>query len=159
MFPTASNLPETSRNQITKALILSVAEGLDFYSQVKTAHWNVKGPHFLTLHPFFDQLASAISETTDTLAERATALGSLVPGTVRQAALKSSLPDYDVALTEDLKHAKLVLDRLETYLKGLRHIETVAEGNSDSKTANMLQEIIASYEKHGWFLVATTQGR
>ena len=33
---------------------------LDLKLQVKQAHWNLKGPHFMPLHPLFDTFARVV---------------------------------------------------------------------------------------------------
>ena len=52
-----------------------LADTFDLYSQVKQAHWNVKGPQFIALHELFDRLAEELQAYVDLIAERATALG------------------------------------------------------------------------------------
>lgn len=37
-----------------------LAAALDRYSQAKQAHWNVKGPSFLSLHELFDKVAEEL---------------------------------------------------------------------------------------------------
>ena len=60
-----------------------LADTFDLYSQVKQAHWNVKGPQFIALHELFDRLAGELQAHVDLIAERATALGGKALGTVR----------------------------------------------------------------------------
>ncbi len=38
------------RESMTSLLNAQLADTLDLYTQVKQAHWNVKGPHFIALH-------------------------------------------------------------------------------------------------------------
>ena len=40
-----------------------LADGLDLHSQIKVAHWNIKGPHFATLHPLFETFAVTVIAT------------------------------------------------------------------------------------------------
>ena len=46
-------------------LNLEFADVLDLGRQVKQAHWNVKGPHFIGLHELFDKVAEELEELTD----------------------------------------------------------------------------------------------
>ena len=57
LFPSASQLSIDARVGVIEALNASLADALDLYSQVKVAHWNLKGPHFAALHPLFDTIA------------------------------------------------------------------------------------------------------
>lgn len=68
-----------------------MADTFDFYSQVKQAYWNVKGMNFIQLHFLFDELAGRLSKFTDSIVERATALGGKAMGTVRIASAQSQL--------------------------------------------------------------------
>lgn len=63
-----------------------LADASDLLSQVKQAHWNVKGPAFWQLHRLFDEVAEQADGWIDELAERITALGGYARGTVRMAA-------------------------------------------------------------------------
>jgi len=39
---------EQLRSLVIEVLDRSLADGTDLHSQAKSAHWNLKGPHFLT---------------------------------------------------------------------------------------------------------------
>src|SRR5262249_51698242 len=86
IYRRASPLPESARQQIAAALNVRLADGLDLHSQIKVAHWNVKGPHFAALHPLFESFATTLTEQNDATAERAVALGALAYGTARHVA-------------------------------------------------------------------------
>ena len=91
-LPTHIDLPETDREPLIELLNKRLADTADLYSQVKQAHWNVKGLDFFQLHQLFDQLAGEVFPYIDLIAERATALGGVATGTVRMAAASSTLP-------------------------------------------------------------------
>jgi len=38
-----------------------LADAVDLQMQLKQAHWNVKGPHFIGLHELFDQIDEAVN--------------------------------------------------------------------------------------------------
>lgn len=99
LFKSSSKLTVDARAKVTEALNSSLADGLDLYSQIKVAHWNLKGPHFAALHPLFDTLASNALENNDEIAERAVALGALAAGTVRTSAGRSRLAQYPEDVT------------------------------------------------------------
>jgi len=48
-----------------------LADAIDLQSQVKQAHWNVKGPNFIALHECFDQDLDVFLEQIDTIARNA----------------------------------------------------------------------------------------
>ena len=103
-FPSRIGLPESDRQILIELLNGRLADTADLYSQVKHAHWNVKGPNFFQLHQLFDQLAAELIPYIDLIAERATALGGAAMGTTRMAAANSLLPEYPVEASEGQRH-------------------------------------------------------
>src|SRR5438034_8770742 len=67
---TMNDLPENVRSQVSDLLNNRLAEAIDLQTQVKQAHWNVKGPQFIALHKLFDEINDAVVEYVDLLAER-----------------------------------------------------------------------------------------
>ena len=91
MFQTVNDLPLNTRTRVVKLLNARLADAIDLGTQVKHAHWNVKGPNFIALHELFDKLAEATEDQIDTIAERATALGGIAHGTLAAVARATSL--------------------------------------------------------------------
>src|ERR1035438_2919696 len=75
MYKTKIDLSEKTRRNVIAVLNGHLAEAIDLQSQVKQAHWNVKGPHFIALHELFDKISDGLLEQIDDLAERVTSLG------------------------------------------------------------------------------------
>jgi starvation-inducible DNA-binding protein len=158
MFTSPSTLPEKSRAKIAEALLATLTDGLDLHSQIKVAHWNVKGPHFASLHPLFESFAVSLAEHNDSIAERAVTFGALARGTARHVAHNSRLPEYPQDTTHDLEHVSLLTERIDGYLSALRMARSVGEKEGDVDTVDLLTGIITEFEKHGWFLRATLEG-
>ncbi len=158
MYRSPSTLPEAARTRIADALNTRLADGLDLHSQIKVAHWNIKGPHFAALHPLFETFAVSLANHNDAIAERAVTLGAKAYGTVRHAAKASRLPDYPQETTRDLEHVKLLAERIEAYLAGQRESRALAEKDADQDTVDLLTGIIVEFEKHAWFLRASLEG-
>jgi len=76
-------------------------------------------------------------------------------GTARHVAKASRIPEYPQETTRDLEHVRLVAERVEKYLEGLRETRGLAEKNGDTDTVDLLTEVVTAFEKHGWFLRAT----
>jgi starvation-inducible DNA-binding protein len=157
MYRSSNPLPEKSRARIADSLNDRLADGLDLHSQIKVAHWNLKGPLFASLHPLFDSFASDLAEHNDEIAERAVTLGGTAFGTARQAAKKSRLPEYPEDVRRDLDHVRTLAERIEVYLAGLRETRAVADQLGDADTVDLLTEHITEFEKHAWFLDATLE--
>lgn len=155
MYKTPSNLSESVRAIIGKALNERLADGLDLHSQIKVAHWNIRGPQFPALHPLFEQFAIQLALHNDALAERAVTLGQLAIGTARQVAQASRLPEYPVDTTLDLAHVQALAERIDTYLAGVRDTRVLAEQHADTGTFDLLSAVLNEFEKNAWFLRAT----
>ncbi|WP_255532357.1 DNA starvation/stationary phase protection protein Dps [Microcoleus sp. LEGE 07076] len=89
LYPTRIDMSAATRTQVVGLLNATLATTLDLKTQVKQAHWNVKGMDFYQLHLLFDEMAGELEEYVDTVAERITALGGLAVGTARTAASDS----------------------------------------------------------------------
>jgi starvation-inducible DNA-binding protein len=158
MTNTPSPLPPKARQAVCDALRAVLTDGLDLYTQLKVAHWNIKGPHFAALHPLFDQFATDQAANNDEVAERVLTLGQLAVGTSRHVAKTSRLPDYPQDVTRDLEHVRLLAERLGTHLAGMRLARDVAKQHEDEDTFDLLTGMIEQFEKHAWFLHATLGG-
>lgn len=157
MYATPSRLPEPARARIADALNATLADALDLHAAFKVAHWNVKGPHFPALHPLFEEIAVGLAAHGDAVAERAVTLGARARGTARHVARASRLADYPLDVTRDLEHVRLLADRVEAFLDGVREARGVAEGHGDGDTVDLLTEVASDLEKHGWFLRASLE--
>ncbi len=157
MYKSPSPLNEHARAEIAETLNARLADGLDLHSQIKVAHWNIKGPQFPSLHPLFETFAVSLANHNDTIAERAVTLGGRAYGTTRHVAAKSRLPEYPQETSRDMEHVKLLAERIETYLGGLRESRGVAEKLGDTDTVDLLTGIISEFEKHDWFLRASLE--
>lgn len=158
MYRSPSQLPEDARQRLAQTLNERLADGLDLHSQIKVAHWNIKGAQFTSLHPLFETFAISLAAHNDSIAERAVTLGSLALGTVRHVAQHSHLPEYDQKVTRDMEHVRLLAERIEAYLGGLRESRGVGEKLGDTDTVDLLTGIISEFEKHAWFLRASLEG-
>jgi starvation-inducible DNA-binding protein len=155
MYRSPSHLPEEARAKLAEALNARLADGLDLHSQIKVAHWNIKGPQFASLHPLFETFAVGLATHNDTIAERAVTLGANAFGTARHVAKQSRLPEYPQETRRDMDHVKLLAERIEIYLEGARQSRALAEELGDTDTADVFTQVITEFEKHAWFLRAS----
>ena len=156
-FRSPSRLPEAARGEVAAALAGVLADGLDLHSQIKVAHWNVKGPHFAAFHPLFEGFATALAGFNDEVAERAVTLGARVAGTTRQVVVASRLAELPAEVVRDLELAGQLADRFEQYLEGVRAARGVAERAGDQDTQDLLTGVVEAFEKNGWFLRASLE--
>ena len=158
MKNTPSHLSADARKKVSEALRAVLTDGLDLYTQIKVAHWNIKGPQFAALHPLFDTFATDQAANNDEVAERILTLGHLAVGTARHVAKKSRLADYPQDVTKDLEHVALLAERIGGHLDGMRKAREVAKEHEDEDSFDLLTGMIAQFEKHAWFLHATLGG-
>jgi starvation-inducible DNA-binding protein len=157
-FETRIDIPEDTRGQVIDLLNARLADTFDLYSQLKQAHWNVKGSDFYQLHLLYDQVAEDVFPYVDEIAERATQLGGLALGTARMAASASSLEEYPLDAVDGPETVTAVADRLAAYAAAVRSaIETTAD-LGDQSTSDLFTEISRTVDKYLWFVEAHQQG-
>jgi starvation-inducible DNA-binding protein len=157
LFRTHHDLPAKVRAQVVPILVQHLADTTDLFTQVKTAHWNVKGPHFIALHELFDKLAEELEDQADTLAERATALGGLVAGSLRQAASATRLPDWPADATEGNAVVRALVERYAHLAKATRAAIAETTKLDDAGTADLFTGVSRELDKSMWFLEAHEQ--
>jgi len=157
MYKSPSHLPEDARVKIADTLNARLADGLDLHSQIKVAHWNIKGPGFAALHPLFETFAVGLAGYNDEIAERAVTLGGRAYGTVRHVSKVSKLSEYPQETTKDLEHVKLLAERFEAYLDGVRASRDTADKLGDADTVDLFTRLVQEFEKHSWFLRASLE--
>ena len=156
-FPTSIDLAADSREPMIDLCNQQLADSFDLSSQLKQAHWNVKGKDFFQLHELFDTLAANVLEHVDEIAERATALGGYATGTARMAAANSTLPEYPTDAIDGPEHVRALVERYASYAASTRKAIDTATEAEDQSTADMFTEISRQTDKDLWFLEAHLQ--
>lgn len=157
LYATRLDLSENVRSEMTQLLNETLATTLDLWSQIKQAHWNVKGKEFYQYHLLFDQIAGEVYEFIDIVAERITALGGVANGTARNAADGSALKEYPSDLVQGEEHVAALADRMAVYAKHVRAgIEKADSGDAD--TADIYTEISRTIDTRLWFLESLLVG-
>lgn len=153
-YPTRIDLPADIRTQVADLLNETLAATLDLKTQIKQAHWNVKGMDFYQLHELFDELATEIEEYVDLVAERVTALGGTAMGTARIAAQRSILPEYPTEIVEGSEHVNALAERYARYAAHVRSAIDRTDELDDKDTADLYTEISRTVDMRLWFLEA-----
>lgn len=157
LFPTHIDIPEEQRTQLVAILNQRLADCFDLQSQVKQAHWNVKGKDFYQLHLLFDEIAGLLFGYVDSLAERTTSLGGYARGTVRMASAHSELPEYPENATEGRQHVQALVERMASFGGWCRSAIDETTDLGDASTADLFTEISRGVDKYRWFLEAHLQ--
>ncbi len=158
MYETLNDLSPSIRERMIELLNARLADAIDLRTQLKVAHWNVKGPHFIALHKFFDEIVEDADEYVDLLAERAVQLGGIADGTARQVAERSSLDEY--AATGGgggPEHVRAVADALAQFGRAAREAIELSSDARDQDTADIFTEISRGTDKWLWMVEAHRQ--
>ena len=158
MYVTKNSLLEKVRIQVSEMLQVHLSNSLDLTTQAKQAHWNIKGPDFISLHELFDQIAEGSEEYSDLIAERIVQLGGIAEGTLRSAAKKTQLPDYPLNISSSHAHINALAHTLSSYGENIRNAASRANEIMDHGTADMLTHISLQVDKSLWLVEAHTQG-
>jgi starvation-inducible DNA-binding protein len=156
-FTTSVGIPADSRTKINRVLNQHLADSFDLMSQVKQAHWNVKGSDFWQLHKLFDEVAERAAEWVDEFAERVTALGGYATGTVRMAAASSTLPEFPTEITDSMDYVRAVAERLAAFTNSAREAIDQTDELGDADTADLFTEVSRCADKYLYFLEAHLQ--
>jgi starvation-inducible DNA-binding protein len=154
MFDTRNDLPLGTRTKIVKLLNERLADAIDLGTQVKHAHWNVKGPNLIALHELFDKIAENVEEHIYTLAERATALGGIAHGTLAAVARATSLRPYPQNINEGVAHVKALAAALGAFGARVRAAIDDSTALKDADSADLFTGISREVDKDLWFLEA-----
>jgi starvation-inducible DNA-binding protein len=159
MYETGNDIPEERRSALNALMNQQLASAVDLQTQMKQAHWNVKGPSFIGLHELFDQVDEAVESYVDLIAERIVQLGGIALGTARVAAARSRLPEYPLEIADGLAHVEAVTRALASFGQEAR--ETIAEATKleDADTADLFTEVSRGIDKWLWFVEAHIQAQ
>jgi starvation-inducible DNA-binding protein len=100
MYETENDISQKRRLALNALMDQRLADAVDLQLQMKQAHWNVKGPHFIGLHELFDQIYKAVEGYVDLIAERVVQLAGTAEGTVCVAAFRSRLEEYPLTIAD-----------------------------------------------------------
>ena len=152
MQHTHNMLSANVRTKSVELLNKHLAAAIDLHGQVKQAHWNVRGPAFIAVHELFDKVADAVEEHSDTLAERAAALGGSAQRTVQVAAERTFLMPYALGIADEKEHITTLSISLATFGESARKAINEAAGYGDADTADLLTEISRGIDHQLWFV-------
>lgn len=157
MHETRIDLKHNVREPMVGLLNARLADAIDLKSQLKQAHWNVKGPGFIALHELFDRLATEVDVFIDDLAERTTSLGGVARGTLAAVTKATTLPAYGLDLASGKDHLQALAGALAAFGAGVRAAIDNADEAGDKVTADLFTGIGAAVDKQLWLIEAHLQ--
>jgi starvation-inducible DNA-binding protein len=152
LYNTVNDTP--NKEYVIILLNQSLADLTCFKTQVKYAHWNVRGIHFYPLHLLFDEIAEETEGFIDKVAERITALGGVANGLLDQAYDNQSLPIYNKDAVNGKEHLHSLIECLGALANSVREYSILCESYNDLDTNDLYIEISRLLDKRLWFLEA-----
>lgn len=144
-------ISDKDRKKIVDGLSRLLADTYTLYLKTHNFHWNVTGPMFNTLHLMFETQYTELALAVDLIAERIRALGEPAPGTYKEFAKLSSIPEADgVPAAEEM--IRQLVEGQEAVVRTARAIFPTTEAASDEPTADLLTQRMQTHEKTAWML-------
>lgn len=157
MYSTKNDIPQRSRDGLVELLNARLADAIDLQTQCKQAHWNVKGPDFISLHELFDKLNEDVETYIDDIAERAVQLGGTAEGTVRGVAKRTTLAEYAAKTGAGRDHVDALSSALAAFGKSIRQSIGKSDELADADTTDLFTEVSRGVDKWLWFVEAHLQ--
>jgi starvation-inducible DNA-binding protein len=144
-------ISDKDRKKIADGLSRLLADTYTLYLKTHNFHWNVTGPMFNTLHLMFEGQYNELALAVDAIAERIRALGVHAPGSYRDFAKLSSIPEADgVPAAEEM--IRQLVQGQEAVARTAREVFSAADGANDQPTADLLTQRMQTHEKTAWML-------
>jgi starvation-inducible DNA-binding protein len=160
--PQQTHLPALDhhhREEVGHELQATLVELIDLSLIGKQLHWNIFGRPFKPLHEHLDELVDSWRDLSDTVAERAAALGVAPDGRADTVSAESEVNavdagsiDTDLATHELAERLADVTERIRARMDRL--------GEIDLPSQDVLIEVVRELEKQLWMLrVSLPAGR
>jgi starvation-inducible DNA-binding protein len=147
---TLNDLPQHTRSEAVTLLKQQLADALDLSLQARQAHWNVKGPHFHSLHQLFEDVAETLTDACDVIAERAVQLGGVAEGTSQVIVRDSRLQVYDPALSRGSDHVRAIAASLARFGSSTREAIRSADKLGDAVTVDIFTQVSRTADTLLW---------
>lgn len=144
-------IPDNDRKAIAEGLSRLLADTYTLYLKTHNFHWNVTGPMFQTLHLMFETQYNELAIAVDLIAERIRALGHFAPGSYKEYAKLSTIPEAEGVPSAEEMIRQLVAAQ-EAVVRTARSVFPSAEKVGDEATADLLTQRLQLHEKTAWML-------
>lgn len=144
-------ISDKDRKKIADGLSKLLADTYTLYLKTHNFHWNVTGPMFNTLHLMFEGQYNELALAVDLVAERIRALGYPAPGSYKEFARLSSIPEADGVPSADEMIRQLVAGQ-EAVTRTARLLFPAVDAAADEPTADLLTQRMQLHEKNAWML-------
>jgi starvation-inducible DNA-binding protein len=151
-----SPLSDSDREITGNALQSALVDLLDLSLVAKQAHWNLVGPRFRSVHLQLDEVVATARTYSDTVAERAAAIGVSPDGRADTVAKTSGLPDFSGGWVRDTDVVESLVDTLAVVIDRMRE-RIAATEKPDPVTQDLFIGMAADLEKAAWMFQAENQ--
>lgn len=141
------------REGVGQELQATLHELIDLSLIGKQLHWAVVGPLFPPLHLQLDELVDSWRELSDTVAERAVALGFVPDGQAKAVTAGSQLAAVAPTALEDHLVVRELTHRIAEVSEQVRD-RMNRLGDADLASQDVLIEVVRELEKQQWMLRA-----
>ena len=144
-------LDEHHRSEAGHELQATLVELVDLSLIGKQLHWNIYGRPFKPLHEQLDELVDSWRELSDTVAERAVALGIAPDGRAGTVDAASGIDPVDVGALDTDTALRELVTRLADVTERIR-ARMDRLGEIDLASQDVLVEVIRELEKQLWMI-------
>lgn len=129
------------------------------YTKLRKYHWNVTGPHFLTLHASFEAQYDAVETIIDDSAERIRQYGVLSIGTLAEFQKNARLTEKPGDNPDARQMVEDIANDHEAMIRHLREdIDAIDDEYDDVSAEDYLTQILHVHEKFAWMMRAMLVG-
>ncbi|MGS2590797.1 Dps family protein [Streptomyces hebeiensis] len=148
-----SALPEEDLKIVGEALQGALVDLVDLSLVGKQVHWNIIGPRFRSVHLQLDDVVATARKHSDTVAERAAAIGVTPDGRAATVAATSGIDTVHNGWIKDADVVGFLVDALNSVVERMRE-RVRATDEPDPVTQDILIQVTADLEKHAWMFQA-----
>ncbi|QPP06434.1 DNA starvation/stationary phase protection protein [Streptomyces bathyalis] len=152
-YAVKSTLPDADLKTVGEALQGELVDLVDLSLVAKQIHWNVIGPRFRSIHLQLDDVVATARSYSDTVAERASALGLPPDGRSSTVAATSAIERVAEGWQKDTDAVRTMVKALEATIGGARE-RMRSVGEPDPVTEDIFIQLTADLEKHHWMFQA-----
>ncbi|AZS84751.1 Dps family protein [Streptomyces griseoviridis] len=153
MYVVKSPLSDADLKTVAEALQGALVDLVDLSLVAKQVHWNVVGPRFRSVHLQLDDVVDTARTHSDTVAERASALGVPPDGRASTVATGSGIGVIPDGWIQDSDAVGTLVEALGAVIVRMR--ERVADtGEADPVSQDIFIQITGDLEKHHWMFQA-----
>ncbi|GAQ58835.1 Dps family protein [Streptomyces acidiscabies] len=153
MYVVKSPLSDADLRIVGGALQGALVDLIDLSLVAKQVHWNVVGPRFRSVHLQLDEVVDVARLHSDTVAERASALGVSPDGRAATVAGGSGIGGVAEGWVKDTDAVRALVDALGAVITRMRERVEVT-GDADAVSQDIFIGITADLEKHHWMFQA-----